>query len=56
MVNGSKLVKRLTISESGEKKGFAYRKYTDSVIGYISKFEAENGKTKVNGKRFRKIL
>ncbi|QKF72517.1 cell division protein FtsI / penicillin-binding protein [Aliarcobacter faecis] len=49
MVNGSKLVKRLTISESGEKRGFAYGNTLTPVIGYISKFEAENGKTKVNG-------
>src|SRR5574344_2396648 len=49
MVNGSKLVKRLTISESGEKRGFSYGNTLTPVVGYISKFETPDGKTKVNG-------
>lgn len=48
-LNGTRLVKGLTISESGEKRTFSYDSTLTPVIGYISKFESDNGKTKVNG-------
>ena len=49
MQNGARLIRGLSISESGEKRVFPYEKILTPVVGYISKFEAENGKTKVNG-------
>ena len=48
-VNGSKILRGLTISESGEKRTFSYNDTLTPVVGYISKFESESGKTKVNG-------
>lgn len=48
-INGNKILRGLTISESGEKRTFSYNDTLTPVIGYISKFESENGKTKVNG-------
>ena len=49
LVNGSKILRGLTISESGEKRTFSYNDTLTPVVGYISKFESESGKTKVNG-------
>lgn len=48
-VNGYKILRGLTISESGEKRTFSYEDTLTPVVGYISKFETESGKTKVNG-------
>ena len=48
-VNGNKILRGLTISESGEKRTFSYEDTLTPVVGYISKFESESGKTKVNG-------
>ena len=48
-VNGNKILRGLTISESGEKRTFSYEDTLTPVVGYISKFESEAGKTKVNG-------
>lgn len=48
-VNGNKILRGLTISESGEKRTFSYEDTLTPVVGYISKFETESGKTKVNG-------
>ncbi|MBP9490243.1 MAG: penicillin-binding protein 2 [Aliarcobacter sp.] len=61
MVNGSKILRGLTISESGEKRTFSYNDTLTPVVGYISKFESESGKTKVNGikgleKNYNKVL
>ena len=49
LVNGNKILRGLTISESGEKRTFSYEDTLTPVVGYISKFESEAGKTKVNG-------
>ncbi|MBD3829204.1 MAG: penicillin-binding protein 2 [Arcobacter sp.] len=49
MVNGTKILRGLTISESGEKRTFSYNDTLTPVVGYISKYESELGKTKVNG-------
>ena len=48
-INGNKILRGLTISESGEKRTFSYEDTLTPVVGYISKFETEAGKTKVNG-------
>lgn len=48
-VNGTKILRGLTVSESGEKRIFSYEDTLTPVVGYISKFESELGKTKVNG-------
>ncbi|CAM3570347.1 peptidoglycan D,D-transpeptidase FtsI family protein [Arcobacter aquimarinus] len=48
-INGSKILRGLTITESGEKRIFSYNDTLTPVVGYISKFESEAGKTKVNG-------
>lgn len=48
-VNGTKILRGLTIEESGEKRTFSYENTLTPLLGYISKYEAENGKTKVKG-------
>jgi cell division protein FtsI (penicillin-binding protein 3) len=60
-VNGTKILRGLTISESGEKRTFSYDDTLTPVVGYIEKFESESGKTKVNGikgleKNYNKVL
>ncbi len=60
-VNGSKVLRGLNINESGEKRIYSYEDTLTPVVGYISKFESENGKTKVRGikgleKRFDTLL
>ncbi len=60
-INGVKILRGLTISESGEKRTFSYNDTLTPVVGYISKFESEVGKTKVNGikgleKNYNKVL
>jgi len=49
LVSGNKILRGLTISESGEKRTFSYEDTLTPVVGYISKFESDSGKTKVNG-------
>ena len=48
-VTGGKILRGLSISESGEKRLFSYEDTLTPVIGYIRKFESEDGKTKVKG-------
>lgn len=48
-INGNKVLRGLNISESGEKRRFSYADTLTPVIGYISKYESENAKTKVKG-------
>ncbi|GGD44733.1 penicillin-binding protein [Malaciobacter pacificus] len=48
-VNGTKILRGLNIRESGEKRIFSYEDTLTPVVGYISKYETENGKTKVKG-------
>lgn len=48
-IGGNRILRGLTISESGEKRTFSYEDTLTPVVGYISKFETESGKTKVNG-------
>jgi cell division protein FtsI (penicillin-binding protein 3) len=60
-INGVKILRGLTISESGEKRTFSYNDTLTPVVGYISKFESKAGKTKVNGikgleKNYNKVL
>ncbi|QKF68159.1 cell division protein FtsI / penicillin-binding protein [Arcobacter venerupis] len=60
-INGVKILRGLTVSESGEKRTFSYNDTLTPVVGYISKFESEAGKTKVNGikgleKYYNKVL
>ena len=60
-VNGNKVLKALDVRESGEKRVYSYENTLTPVVGYIRKYEAENGKTKVKGikgleKKFDTIL
>ncbi|MBP7742070.1 MAG: penicillin-binding protein 2 [Aliarcobacter sp.] len=60
-VGGNKILRGLTISESGEKRTFSYEDTLTPVVGYISKFETKDGTTKVNGikgleKNYNKVL
>ncbi len=48
-VNGTKILRGLTVSESGEKRLFSYKDTLTPVVGYISKYESNVGKTKVDG-------
>lgn len=60
-VKGGKILRGLSISESGEKRLFSYEDTLTPVVGYIRKFESEDGKTKVKGikgleKSYNKVL
>ena len=60
-VKGGKILRGLSISESGEKRLFSYEDTLTPVVGYISKFESKNGTTKVKGikgleKSYNKVL
>ena len=60
-VNGGKVLRGLNINESGEKRIYSYNDTLTPVVGYISKFESKNGKTKVKGikgleKKFNELL
>lgn len=60
-VKGGKILRGLSISESGEKRLFSYEDTLTPVVGYISKFETKDGKTKVKGikgleKSYNKVL
>ncbi len=48
-INGSKILRGLVVSESGEKRTFSYNDTLTPVVGYISKYESSDGKTKVHG-------
>jgi cell division protein FtsI (penicillin-binding protein 3) len=48
-INGTKILRGLSINESGEKRIFSYENTLTPVIGYIRKKENEKGKTKVIG-------
>lgn len=59
--NGTKILRGLTVSESGEKRTFSYEDTLTPVVGYISKYETDDGKTKVKGikgleKNYDKVL
>jgi cell division protein FtsI (penicillin-binding protein 3) len=60
-INDNKILRSLNINESGEKRLYSYEDTLTPVIGYIRKYETEDGKTKVNGikgleKSYNKIL
>lgn len=60
-VDGGKILRGLSINESGEKRIYSYEDTLTPVIGYITKYESGNGKTKVKGikgleKKFNKLL
>jgi len=60
-VKGGKILRGLSIRESGEKRLFSYEDTLTPVIGYISKFETKSGTTKVKGikgleKSYNKVL
>lgn len=48
-VSGGKVLRGLSIVESGEKRLFSYEDTLTPVIGYVRKFESEKGKTRVKG-------
>jgi|TARA_R110002033_G_scaffold73235_2_gene124613 cell division protein FtsI (penicillin-binding protein 3) len=48
-VNDNKILRGLNINESGEKRLYSYEDTLTPVVGYIRKYESDNGKTKVNG-------
>ncbi|NQY22756.1 MAG: penicillin-binding protein 2 [Campylobacteraceae bacterium] len=47
--NGTRLLVGLEVRESGEKRLYSYKDTLTPVVGYIRKFEASNGKTRVKG-------
>ena len=47
-VDGGRILRGLSIVESGEKRQFSYESTLTPVVGYITKFE-KKGKTKVQG-------
>ncbi|WP_072682546.1 penicillin-binding protein 2 [Arcobacter sp. LA11] len=60
-VRGGKILRGLSINESGEKRLYSYDNTLTPVVGYITKFESEKGKTKVKGikgleKKFDELL
>lgn len=48
-VEGTKILRGLSVNESGEKRLYSYNNTLTPVVGYITKFESQNGKTKVKG-------
>lgn len=48
-INGNKMLTALDIVVSGEKRIYSYDTSLSPAIGYISKYESENEKTRVNG-------
>ena len=48
-IGDNKILRGLNINESGEKRLYSYQDTLTPVIGYIRKYETEDGKTKVNG-------
>jgi len=59
--DNGKILRGLSINESGEKRIYSYNDTLTPVIGYIRKYESSKGKTKVKGikgleKKFNKLL
>jgi cell division protein FtsI (penicillin-binding protein 3) len=48
-INGNRYLTTLDIIESGEKRIYSYENALTPVVGYISKYETKNEKTRVNG-------
>jgi len=48
-VKGGKILRGLSINESGEKRLYSYSNALTPVVGYISKYESKQEKTKVRG-------
>ncbi|RXK11758.1 cell division protein FtsW [Halarcobacter mediterraneus] len=48
-VDGGRILRGLSIVESGEKRVYSYEDTLTPVVGYIRKYESEEGKTKVKG-------
>lgn len=48
-VKGGRILRGLSVNESGEKRLYSYNNTLTPVVGYITKFESEIGKTKVKG-------
>ncbi|WP_044417344.1 peptidoglycan D,D-transpeptidase FtsI family protein [Halarcobacter anaerophilus] len=48
-VPGGKILRGLSITESGEKRVYSYENTLTPVVGYITKFETKNDKTRVKG-------
>ena len=48
-VKGGKLLRGLSVNESGEKRLYSYTNALTPVVGYIRKFESKQDKTKVRG-------
>ena len=48
-INENKILRGLNIGESGEKRLYSYEDTLTPVVGYIRKYETQDGKTKVNG-------
>lgn len=60
-VAGGRILRGLSIIESGEKRIYSYENTLTPVVGYITKFETKRGKTKVRGikgleKKYNSIL
>ncbi|AXH15856.1 peptidoglycan D,D-transpeptidase FtsI family protein [Malaciobacter mytili] len=48
-IDGGRILRGLNISESGEKRIYSYETTLTPVVGYITKYESNIGKTKVRG-------
>lgn len=48
-ISGSRILRGLSVNESGEKRLYSYENTLTPVVGYISKYESKKGKTKVKG-------
>ena len=48
-VKGGKILRGLSINESGEKRLYSYTNALTPVVGYIKKYESKQEKTKVKG-------
>ena len=48
-VPGGKILRGLSINESGEKRVYSYENTLTPVVGYITKYETKNDKTRVKG-------
>ncbi len=48
-IGGSRILTALDVVESGEKRIYSYEDSLTPTIGYVTKYESENEKTRVNG-------
>jgi len=48
-VRGGKILRGLSVNESGEKRLYSYTNALTPVVGYISKYESKEEKTRVKG-------